>query len=112
MVFSVGLARVAGQVGVGLQAHVAEGGPGPTPSPPSHLALAQQAPVWPGSFQKMTPWALTCSLSPSRELGAQAPSHTDRLCYHPGCGIKGDFSHSLHFLFCIVGSRLHLNLQS
>ena len=24
----------------------------------------------------MTPWALTCSLSPSRELGAQAPSHT------------------------------------
>lgn len=39
----------------------------------------------------MTLWALSCSLLPSRELGAQAPSHTEWLCYHPGCRIKGNF---------------------
>lgn len=31
------------------------------PHPPSHLAQAPQAPAW-RHFQRMTPWALTCSL--------------------------------------------------
>lgn len=107
----------------GSQAHVAEGGPGPTATP-SFPSCSGPA----GSCLVALPKddTLGTDLQPVTQpggWGAQVSSHTgwvQTLALSPpqagesvgGVG-GGNFSHlSLHFLFCIMGSRWHLNLRT